>query len=346
MDAFIVHFGRSEKAETLQKIEAALAALHRAEENVDDDQQIAAVLEAIRDAVCHHDKIIVPVELPQAPIDALQKTDLQAGTDFTLPEDLHFQIRTLRLPVGKDVFAAFTSLEEERKGEEDSSTIAADLEEYLQKVLFNPAIEGVILNPWDKFFYLSKQGVQMIFRANLPPVGENIFTIQTMDITQADVECIVNAANNSLLGGGGVDGAIHRAAGPDLLKECRTLHGCKTGEAKITGGYRLKAKYVIHTVGPVYSGAAEDAKLLHSCYWNSLELAREHGIHSIAFPAISTGVYGYPLRAATEIALKTVADWMKVYPDVGMSVLFACFDDRTTNVYREVWEKLIQGGKR
>ena len=179
----------------------------------------------------------------------------------------------------------------------------------------------------------------MIFRANLPPVGENIFTIQTMDIAQADVECIVNAANNSLLGGGGVDGAIHRAAGPDLLKECRTLHGCKTGEAKITGGYRLKAKYVIHTVGPVYSGAAKDAKLLRNCYWNSLVLARAHGIHSIAFPAISTGVYGYPLRAATEIALKVVTDWMKVYPDAGMSVLFACFDDRTAKVYRDVWKE-------
>ena len=176
--------------------------------------------------------------------------------------------------------------------------------------------------------------------------GKNRIAIRTIDITQADVECIVNAANNSLLGGGGVDGAIHRAAGPDLLKECRTLHGCKTGEAKNTGGYRLKAKYVIHTVGPVYSGAAEDAKLLHSCYWNSLELAREHGIHSIAFPAISTGVYGYPLRAATEIALKAVTDWMKVYPNAGMTVLFACFDDRTSDVYREVWGKLIQGGKR
>ena len=162
-------------------------------------------------------------------------------------------------------------------------------------------------------------------------------TIRTMDITAADVECIVNAANSSLLGGGGVDGAIHRAAGPELLRECRTLHGCRTGEAKITGGYRLKARYVIHTVGPVYSGAPEDAGLLRSCYWNSLELARTNDIHSIAFPAISTGVYGYPLRAATEVACRAVADWMRAHPDCGMAVVFACFDDRTADVYREVW---------
>lgn len=104
-------------------------------------------------------------------------------------------------------------------------------------------------------------------------------------------------------------------------------------------GDRLKAEYIIHTVGPVYSGAAEDAKLLRNCYWNSLGLARAHGIHSIAFPAISTGVYGYPLRAATEIALKTVTDWMKVYPDAGMEVLFTCFDDNTAKVYRDVWKE-------
>lgn len=128
MAEFIVHFDRGEKTETLRTIEAVLAALHAAEKNEDDDQHIAVVLEAIWDAVSHHDKVTVPVELPQAAIDALQKTDLQEGTDFTLPEDLHVQIRTLRLPVGKDVFTAFTSLEEERKGEEESSTMAADLE--------------------------------------------------------------------------------------------------------------------------------------------------------------------------------------------------------------------------
>mgnify|MGYP003199697428 FL=1 len=137
------------------------------------------------------------------------------------------------------------------------------------------------------------------------------FQVVQGDITKLDCDCIVNAANRSLLGGGGVDGAIHRAAGPELLAECRTLHGCRTGEAKITKGYRLKAKYIIHTVGPIYSGTAEDAAQLADCYRNSLDLAKGHDAHSIAFPAISTGVYGYPLEDATEIAVKTVAQWLE-----------------------------------
>ena len=154
------------------------------------------------------------------------------------------------------------------------------------------------------------------------------------DITKLDCDCIVNAANRSLLGGGGVDGAIHRAAGPELLAECRTLHGCRTGEAKITKGYRLRAKYIIHTVGPIYSGTAEDAAQLADCYRNSLNLAKEHDVHSIAFPAISTGVYGYPLEDATEIAVKTVAQWLEAHADYAMQVILCCFDARTERVYQ------------
>ena len=159
-------------------------------------------------------------------------------------------------------------------------------------------------------------------------------TVEQGDITKLDCDCIVNAANRSLLGGGGVDGAIHRAAGPELLAECRTLHGCRTGEAKITKGYRLKAKYIIHTVGPIYEGTAQDAVQLADCYRNSLDLAQKNGIHSIAFPAISTGVYGYPLEDATEIAVDTVSNWLKEHPETEMQVIFCCFDARKTNVYR------------
>ena len=154
------------------------------------------------------------------------------------------------------------------------------------------------------------------------------------DITKLDCDGIVNAANRSLLGGGGVDGAIHRAAGPELLAECRTLHGCRTGEAKITKGYRLRAKYIIHTVGPIYSGTAEDATQLADCYRNSLNLAKEYDVHSIAFPAISTGVYGYPLDAATQIAVDTVTDWLQSHVDYDMRVIFCCFDARTERVYQ------------
>lgn len=160
-------------------------------------------------------------------------------------------------------------------------------------------------------------------------------TLDKGDITKLAVDAIVNAANRSLLGGGGVDGAIHRAAGKQLLEECKTLNGCETGQAKITKGYNLPSKYVIHTVGPVYKGAEKDAINLESCYYNSMELAKENNIHSIAFPAISTGVYGYPLENATDIAISTVKKWMSNNINYDINVVFSCFDDRAYHIYEE-----------
>lgn len=155
------------------------------------------------------------------------------------------------------------------------------------------------------------------------------------DITSKHyADAIVNAANESLLGGGGVDGAIHRAAGPDLLTECRTLNGCKTGQAKITKAYRLPCDYVIHTVGPVwYGGIHGEAELLAGCYRHSLELAMEHGIRSIAFPSISTGVYSYPVQQAAEIAVQTVRKVIDEYPYAFDEILWVLFDERTKLVY-------------
>ncbi len=154
-------------------------------------------------------------------------------------------------------------------------------------------------------------------------------TVVQGDITKQHVDAIVNAANNTLLGGGGVDGAIHRAAGPGLLVECKAIGGCKTGEAVITRGYRLPATWVIHTVGPVWRGGAfDEAELLAGCYRNSLRLAAEHGIRTIAFPSISTGAYGYPVDQASRIAVETVAEFLR-NDSSGLEVRFVCFNERT-----------------
>lgn len=159
--------------------------------------------------------------------------------------------------------------------------------------------------------------------------------IHTGDITKLAVDAIVNAANSSLLGGGGVDGAIHRAAGPGLEFECRMLHGCKVGDAKLTKGYRLPARYIIHTVGPVWQGGGKgEADLLASCYTRSLEIARAHDCRTIAFPAISTGIYGYPKDEASGIAAGIVGSFLalNVLPE---TVTFCCFDEQTAELYRQ-----------
>ncbi|PIE35066.1 O-acetyl-ADP-ribose deacetylase [candidate division KSB3 bacterium] len=155
------------------------------------------------------------------------------------------------------------------------------------------------------------------------------------DITCQQVDAIVNAANNTLLGGGGVDGAIHRAAGPDLLAECRTLNGCRTGEAKITKGYRVPAKFIIHTVGPVWRGGqADEDELLQSCYQQSLALALEYGIRTIAFPSISTGIYGFPIERASRIAATTVKTFLEEQTALE-KIIFVCFGQRDYQVYQQ-----------
>jgi O-acetyl-ADP-ribose deacetylase (regulator of RNase III) len=172
-------------------------------------------------------------------------------------------------------------------------------------------------------------------------VGPTRLEVVVADITTLSVDAIVNAANKSLLGGGGVDGAIHRAAGPELLAECRSLGGAETGEAKITRGYNLKAKHVIHTVGPVWNGGkAREAELLAACYRHSLMLAAEQGLGSIAFPAISTGVYRFPAERAARIAVGTVAGEIAASPRGLTQIVFCCFSKESARHHREAFTEL------
>ena len=248
-----------------------------------------------------------------------------------------YRLRTIELKNGKEAGAAFTSHAALRRAPK-TAMLSFSIGDTLEEVYKNKGLAGLVINPWGDAFFLSKPMIRMILDQKKATVGkENTVTIQRCDITELECDCIVNAAKKTLLGGGGVDGAIHAAAGHGLLEECRTLHGCETGEAKITGGYNLSAKHVIHTVGPIYSGADQDAVLLANCYRNSLNLAKEHEIHSIAFPAISTGIYGYPLRDATQIAIDTVCQWLCENPYYGMEVIFACYNEEAYNIYQELY---------
>lgn len=170
---------------------------------------------------------------------------------------------------------------------------------------------------------------------------KNILKLVRGDITQLKVDAIVNAANTTLLGGGSVDGAIHHAAGPDLLKECATLNGCPTGQAKITKGYRLPAKYVIHAVGPIWhDGTANEPELLASCYRCCFKLAHEYGIKTIAFPAISCGIYGYPKSQAALIAVKAATDYLKKHQDL-TAIYFVCFEDSVYSAYQKALDIFV-----
>ena len=303
-------------------------------------ESLIGVLEAIRLRMHEDGHFLLPVIAPEQMLNIVDPEKVKVGDTITAEEELHFKFHTLETNDGRIWLVAFTSQEEFEKGE-STSIISYFIDAFLQSCR-NMNEAGVIINPWEKPFLLTKEMINVIFEADKP---QNHIGFTIGDITKLKVDAIVNAANKSLLGGGGVDGAIHRAAGPGLLEECRALHGCETGEAKITGGWLLPAKYVIHTVGPVYSksDAARCEKQLHDCYYNSLEVAKAHDLHSIAFPAISTGVYGYPKQAAAVVALRTVSEWLSANPDYGMDVTMVCFDAATRQYYQNVIDACAPG---
>lgn len=344
MEEYIIHMNALERNDHHVQIEAAIEEFSQLDGEADLDDVIK-VLETVRHAINTKVEVIVPVELEPEQAEIVAERTMAADEDAPTEGTVNPAFRTISVENGHTAFAVFTSYEAVDAGA-PTSTITLELEKFLEQALMDQAVMEVVINPWSNYFVIPKQFIEMIFHANLPAKNnQNQVYFETGDITTYEIDAIVNAANESLLGGGGVDGAIHRAAGPELLKECRTLNGCKTGEAKITKGYKLKAAHVIHTVGPIYSGKERDAVLLRRCYWNSLELARENHLHSIAFPAISTGVYGYPLEEATEIALKTVRDWVLVHPYYGMDLVFVGFNAHTTEVYERLWDALADGEK-
>jgi len=172
-------------------------------------------------------------------------------------------------------------------------------------------------------------------------IGNSILELAVGDITVQDTEAVVNAANKALSPGGGVSGAIHRAAGPELWDECRTLGGCRTGEAKLSRGYNLKAKYVIHTLGPVYSGSKSDPEDLRDCYKNSLLLASRNKIKSVSFPSISTGIFGYPVNEASRVALKTITNFLEEHPEIEL-VRMVLFTEGDYGIYKASLDKILK----
>ena len=312
-----------------ETIERAIAALNAAQSR----EKLIAVLEAIRVQMNRGVSFLVPVEVQQPALDRFDPAAATLGDIVQAKKNLSLVIRKLKMDTGDEYLAAFTSPTEVEKGEA-TLTVTSLISVYLENTLHAEGTAGIVLDPWSEPFLLTKEMIGIILEVNKKMQPKSRIYFELGDITQLDCECIVNAANSSLLGGGGVDGTIHRAAGPELLEACRKLNGCNTGEAKLTKGYRLKAEYVIHAVGPVYSGQESDRTFLAGCYRNALTLAREHGIHSIAFPAISTGAYGYPLREAVPIAMFTVSNWLDANADYSMSVIFCCFDQQTYDSYQ------------
>ena len=307
----------------------------------EDDDDFEIIFEELTERALSGGELLAALDIMDPEIK--KKAD-KAGSFSNLDiegDELEMSFSVLESEDGDSWVVAFTGEDQLSELEDDEDFYCLPIADLFLNVMNVEDVEGIVINPWSEPLPVPKDLIET-FLSGLQEAGEegNVMLVLG-DITELEVDAIVNAANNTLLGGGGVDGAIHRAAGPALLDECRQLHGCKTGEAKITYGYDLPAEYVIHTVGPIYSGTYRDQKLLEDCYWNSLTLAREHGIHTIAFPSISTGAYGYPVKKAVEVAVPAVMNWFDANEDYDMKVTFCCYDQATYFAYEEYLDEML-----
>ena len=275
--------------------------------------------------------VIVPVQISGSFLGSTPPEEVKVGDTFTLKEEMRMEIQRIALKDGTYITPVFTCLEEMMKGE-GTDSVNMLFSELLEMALSWENCAGIVINPWSNGFLMTKKLLE-VMRDYTP---RSRFAVVKGDITKFHGDAIVNAARHSLLGGGGVDGAIHRAAGPELLEECKTLGGCHTGEAKLTKGYNLSAEHIIHTAGPRYGSEKDPEMRLAACYLNSLDLAMQNDLHSIVFPCISTGAFGFPKDTAAEVALKAVCFWFDRHQDYVMNVYLCCHSEDDWDAYQQL----------
>lgn len=305
-------------------------------EKENNEANVYRLVRALEQNMEQNGQFFIPVldidQMEQPPVSLFEIEELNLQEYFDPPRPLEAVPRKVELFKGGFAFTAFTSREELNKGESTKFTVMP-IRSFFELALSDPATVGIVLNPWDVSVLLDKNILSLVLQGkNRKTAGSQVFVDQG-DITRMNVDAIVNAANTSLMAGGGVCGAIFAAAGPRLHNACAKLGGCEVGQAKLTEGFDLPARYIIHTPGPVYSGSAEDEKLLAASYYNALEQARLHDLHSIAFPSISTGIYGYPIEKAVPVAAASVSQWIADHPEWNMEIHLVAFDDRTLAEY-------------
>ena len=276
-------------------------------------------------------RVLAPVDISDENMSKFKNAgddDIQFEVDMKLIEDEE----------GNTWIPLFTSEETaaaDDDPDDDSDLLPFFIGDVFEQIKDSDDINGAVIDPWTNGFPIPSEIVDDLFDEDDDDEDAAGINLVKSGIEELDTDCIVNSANNTLVpGAGGVDKDIHDAAGEGLAAECRSLHGCGTGEAKITDAYDLDAQYVIHTVGPIYSGKPKDADDLANCYESCLYTAREHGLHSIAFPCISTGYFGYPKEEACDIAVQTILGWLGDNDDYDMSITFCCKDDENYDIYQ------------